>query len=126
MSMTDLVDLDLDLLDRLVVDRDGEPVARVDDVELELHDGTLVLTALLVGPEALGGRIGGRVGRWLADAGRRLRTDLAEPPRIPMGLVEELGDRIRLSVHREDLDFPRSEAWFRDHLVDRLPGREDT
>lgn len=123
MSMRDWMDLDLHLLDRQVVDVDGEPVARVDDVELTLGgDGSLELTALLVGPEALGARMGGRIGRWMADVGRRLRPDLAGPPRIPVDDVDEVTPFIRLSVHRDDLDLPRSEAWFRDHVVGRLPG----
>lgn len=121
--MRDRLDLDLHLLDRQVVDVDGEPVARVDDVELVLgEDGTLELTALLVGPEALGARMGGRLGQWMADVGRRLRPDLAEAPRIPVDAIDEVNPFIRLTVHRDDLDFPRSEAWFRDHVVGRLPG----
>lgn len=127
MSMPDHVDLDLHLLDRQVVDVEHQPVARVDDVELAVGaDGALRVTAVLVGPEALGPRLGGRLGRWVTNVGRRLRPELAEPPRIPIDLVEDLGGPVRLSVHRDDLDLPRSEAWFREHVVDRLPGSQRT
>lgn len=125
--MRDSLDLDLHLLDRQVVDRDGEPVVKVDDVEFTLDDdGTLRLTALLAGPEALGRRLGGRLGQWVAAVGHRLRPDLAEPPRIPIEDVAEIGDPIRLHAHRDELSFPRSEAWVRERVIDRLPGRERT
>lgn len=125
--MRDPLDLDLHLLDRQVVDRDGEPVVKVDDVEFTLgNDGELRLTALLAGPEALGRRLGGRLGLWVAAAGRRLRRGLAEPPRIPIEDVAEIADPIRLHLHRDDLSFPHSEAWVRERVVDRLPGRGRT
>lgn len=121
--MRDHLDLDLHLLDRQVVDCEDEPVAKVDDVEFTVDDeGRLRLTALLVGPEALGARLGGRLGQWVSDVGRRLRPDLSEPPRVPIEDVASLGEPIRLARHRDDYDFPRSEAWCRQHMIDRLPG----
>lgn len=123
--MREHLDLDLHLLDRQLVDRDGEPVAKVDDVEFRVDpDGRLRLVALLVGPEALGRRVGGRLGRWIGQLGQRLRPDLATPPRVAIEDVEEVGPQIRLRVHREDLDFPRSERFVRDHVIGRLPGAD--
>jgi hypothetical protein len=121
--MRDHLDLDLHLLDRQMVDCDDEPLAKVDDVEFTVDaHGQLRLTALLVGPERLGARLGGRLGQWVGDVGRRLRPDLADPPRVPIEDVASFGEPIRLVRHREDYDFPRSEAWFRQHVIDRLPG----
>ena len=56
--------VDFHLLDRQIVDIDGEPVGKVDDVELTLDPATgrLRVTALLSGQQVLGERIGGRVG----------------------------------------------------------------
>jgi hypothetical protein len=59
-----------DLLDRQIVDRDGVPVGKVDDVEFS-DDGRSV-TALLTGQRALGARFGGRLGRWITDTATRL------------------------------------------------------
>jgi hypothetical protein len=84
------------LLDRQILDVAGEPVGRVDDVELtEPEDGRPpVLTALLCGPTALGPRIGGRIGTWWLAIGRRLRArDDPCPNRIPITRSSRCGRR---------------------------------
>ena len=116
-----------DLLDRQILDRDGEPVGKVDDVELALAaDGTPYVAALLVGQQALGERIGGALGRWMADVARRLAPDRGRGPiRIPYDLVAELTSAVNLSVRRDVLPDPALETWLRDHLVARIPGATD-
>jgi sporulation protein YlmC with PRC-barrel domain len=127
-----VLDAQLHLLDRQVLDRDGIPVATVDDVELAPlpgtgagpgagpgtgtgpgpHDGgmpTLVITALLTGP-VLGTRMaGGRPpeSRWL---------------RIPWRLVTDVGTVVRLGTSGSDLDVTWTERWLRDHVIGRIPG----
>src|SRR5205085_5695760 len=70
----------LHLLDRQIVDVDGSFAGKVDDVELEESDegGVWHVTAILSGAGALGPRIGGRFGRFLAALNRRL-SDEATP-----------------------------------------------
>jgi sporulation protein YlmC with PRC-barrel domain len=116
-----------DLLDRQILDRDGEPVGKVDDVELDIDaDGTPYVTALLVGQQALGQRIGGRLGSWIAGTARRLSPDYDRGPiRIPYDLVSVLNSAVNLSVHRELLPDPPLESWLRDHLIGRIPGASD-
>ncbi|PWU61978.1 hypothetical protein DLE60_02790 [Micromonospora globispora] len=116
-----------DLLDRQILDRDGEPVGKVDDVELALDtDGTPYVAALLTGQQALGDRIGGGLGRWIADIARRLAPDRDRGPiRIPYDLVAELTSAVNLSVRREVLPDPPLETWLRDHLIARIPGATD-
>lgn len=116
-----------DLLDRQILDRDGEPVGKVDDVELALgEDGTPYVAALLVGQQALGDRMGGWLGRWLADVARRLAPDRERGPiRIPYDLVAELNSAVNLTVGRDLLPDPPLEVWLRDHLVARIPGATD-
>jgi sporulation protein YlmC with PRC-barrel domain len=116
-----------DLLDRQILDRDGEPVGKVDDVELDVDaDGTPYVAALLVGQHALGQRIGGRLGSWIAGTARRLSPDYHRGPiRIPYDLVSELNSAVNLSVHRELLPDPALESWLRDHLIGRIPGASD-
>ena len=66
-----------DLLDRQILDRDGQDVGKVDDVEFGLDEhGVPYLTALLVGPHALGPRLGGWLGRLVS--GVAANTDAAE------------------------------------------------
>jgi hypothetical protein len=114
------------LLDRQIFDVAGEPVGRVDDLELtEPEDGgPPVLTALLCGPTALGPRIGGRIGTWWLSVGRRLRArDDPYPNRIPITkvvMVERTG--ITLTVSRDVLDTDRLRDWARDKIVARIPG----
>jgi sporulation protein YlmC with PRC-barrel domain len=117
----------LHLLDRQILDRDGEPVGKVDDVELDIHDdGIPYVAALLVGQQALGQRIGGRLGAWIAGIARRLSPDYNPGPiRIPYDLVADVTSAVNLSVHREVLPDPALETWLRDHLIDRIPGASD-
>lgn len=114
----------LQLLDRQVVDRDGAPVGKVDDVELSYDDrGEARVSALLLGQEVLGDRIGGRLGRCIAGTARRLSGPGHRPPlRIGMDLVDEVGSAITLSVPRELLADPPLESWLSDHLIGRIPG----
>jgi sporulation protein YlmC with PRC-barrel domain len=116
-----------DLLDRQILDRDGEPVGKVDDVELDVDaDGGLYVSALLVGQQALGQRIGGRLGSWIAGTARRLSPDYDRGPiRVPYELVSGLNSAVNLSVRRELLPDPALETWLRDHLIGRIPGASD-
>lgn len=112
----------LRLLDRRVVDADGEPVGRVDDLAFACDtDGGPRLTSILMGPEALGARLGGVLGRIVAGAGR-LRPDGAAPPEVSIDDLDEVGPEVRLRGHRDELPFPRSEAWVREHIIGRIPG----
>jgi sporulation protein YlmC with PRC-barrel domain len=116
-----------DLLDRQILDSDGEPIGKVDDVELDRGpDGALRVSALLVGQQALGDRIGGRLGRWIAGAARRLSPDYERGPiRIPFDLVAQITSAVNLSVRRELLADPPLETWLREHLIGRIPGASD-
>lgn len=111
------------LLDRQIVDLDGRPVGKVDDVELTRDpDGTYRITALLVGQYVLAERIGGLVGRLLRTLARRRGGGAPEPLRITAEHVQRVGSDVRLSLRAELLDLPPSETWLRDTLIARIPG----
>jgi hypothetical protein len=113
------------LLDRQIVDRDGLPVGKVDDVELNrAGDGGLYVAALLTGEQALGERIGGVLGRWMAAAGRRVDLDRHGPRRIAYDLVASVESAVVLSVKRDLLPEPALETWLNEHLIGRIPGAE--
>jgi sporulation protein YlmC with PRC-barrel domain len=113
-----------DLLDRQIVDRSGEPVGKVDDVELTYDAaGTPYVSGLVLGQQALGRRMGGALGRWIAGAARRLSETPDRPPlRIGIDLVDKIDSAVHLSVERELLPDPPLETWLRDHLIGRIPG----
>jgi hypothetical protein len=118
------LDVHLRLLDRQVVDRDGQLVCKVDDLELELTErGEPYISAILVGPRALGPRLGGRLGRWVTSIADRLAADRgAGPLRISFGVVEDISEEIRLSLRREELDVEPLERWVDRYVIDRIPG----
>jgi sporulation protein YlmC with PRC-barrel domain len=67
----ELLHAGLDLLDRQIIDKDEELIGKIDDVELSDPQGGEPprITALLLGPQAHGQRLGGRLGRWVAKTG---------------------------------------------------------
>jgi sporulation protein YlmC with PRC-barrel domain len=113
-----------DLLDRQIIDKDDELVGKVDDVELSDTEAGEPprITALLLGPQAYGQRLGGRLGQWIAAIGARL-AGTNEPIRIPIEYVADFAVSIRLHVAAGELDrVERLDAWLRHHFIERIPG----
>jgi sporulation protein YlmC with PRC-barrel domain len=115
----------LELLDRQIVDCNGRMVGKVDDLELELPEepGALpVVVAILTGPGALAGHVGGSVGKWLAAVERRLNGPGPDPSRIGFSLVKSIGSGVEISSPREGLESNRGERWVRDVVIEKIPG----
>ena len=113
-----ILDAQLHLMDRQVLDHDGVPVTTVDDLEVsgpaldvEIERGTAppVITALLTG-SVLGTRIFG---------GRPPSSRLI---RIPWKDVADVGVVVRLGVKGGSLDASWVERWVRDKIIARIPG----
>jgi sporulation protein YlmC with PRC-barrel domain len=116
-------DLALHLLDRQVLDTAGRFVAKVDDVELVEREGQLYVAALLTGPQALGPRLGGLLGRWLVWLSAGLgRGDTSLPGRIGLELVTDIGPQITVARSRRELGVHVNEDRARAYLVSRIPG----
>jgi hypothetical protein len=116
-----VLDLNLHLLDRQVIDTEGLLVCKVDDLELEPgEDGALYVSAILVGPRALGRRIGGRLGRWITSIASRQAT--TPPPRVDISLVRDIGSAVTLDARRADLDLAPLDDWVDRHIISRIPG----
>jgi len=113
-----IIDAQLHLLDRQVLDADAVPITAVDDLELsdvpwgtKIPAGTAapVIENLLSGP-VLGTRIFG-----------------GKPPssrwhRIPWSSIAEFTTAIHLDTAGEGLDVTWPERWVRDHVIARIPG----
>lgn len=114
------------LLDRELIDSQGMPAGRVDDLELTVPGPgePPVLTALLCGPTAFGPRLGGRLGTWWQAIGRRLRpVTESYPNRIPAELLDHVGRlKITLLTRREHLDSYRFRQWTGEKIIGRIPG----
>ena len=118
-------DLALHLLDRQVVDTEGVAVGNVDDVELVApEDGSPpYVVALLTGPQALGPRLGGRLGEWVVFWSHALgRCAGDDPGRIGIELLTDLGSHVTVARSRAELGVHLNEDRVREYLVDRLPG----
>jgi hypothetical protein len=113
-----IVDAQLHLLDRQVLDSEGVPVTAVDDLELSdvpmdavLKRGTPapVIENLLAGPVLATRIFSGRPpsSRW---------------HRIPWSVITELGVAVRLGVPGNDLDVTWTERWISEHVIGRIPG----
>jgi sporulation protein YlmC with PRC-barrel domain len=122
-----VLDLHLHLLDRQVIDTDGRLVCKVDDLELELDEaGRPYVTAILVGPRALGPRLGGRLGRWFAAVAARLATpDRGDVPRIDFAHVTDIGSAVKLSRRHDEVDIAPLERWVDRYVIGRIPGSSD-
>lgn len=112
-----IIDAQLHLLDRQVLDVADVPIIAVDDLELTdvPFDTDLagvdppVIENLLSGP-VLGTRIfGGRPpsSRW---------------HRIPWKTITDLGIALHLDVRGDDLEVTWPERWVRDRVIGRIPG----
>jgi sporulation protein YlmC with PRC-barrel domain len=115
-------DLALHLLDRQIVDTDGDAVGNVDDVEIS-DDG--YVTALLVGPQALAPRLGGLLGQlvlFLSEGVSRRSTD--QPTRVGVELVTDYGSAITVARTREELGAHLNEDRLREYFIGRIPGAD--
>jgi sporulation protein YlmC with PRC-barrel domain len=116
----DPVDLADSLLDRQIAGEDGTVVGKVDDLELRERNGTYVVDALLVGPEALADRIDGPIGKLLRRIGRGFRTKA--PQRIPMNAIRQVEPTIVVTAAVAHATDSPSEDWLRRTIIDRIPG----
>jgi hypothetical protein len=111
------------LLDRQIVDRENSLVGKVDDLELiERPDGSLAVTALLLGPGALGPRLGGRLGEWMVAIWNRLHPDpVPVPGRIPVAELTSVSSAVHVRPTRRELRMEGFEFWADTVIVSRLP-----
>jgi len=117
--------LQLQLVDHQLVDRDGWLCGNIDDLELEVPDdgSTPYVSAILSGPAALAPRLGGRLGGWVARLHRTLHPDADPGPvRIPWSKVAHIGSHIQLAAKREEIGTNSTEAWLAEHVIGRIPG----
>jgi sporulation protein YlmC with PRC-barrel domain len=107
-----------DLVDKQLMDSQGERITKVAGVEVEPREGARpVVRALLVGSEPLARRIGPHLGRLIEriTGGRR-------EIRIRWEWIEDTGPDVKLSVPASATGATRTEDWVREKIIDKLPG----
>jgi hypothetical protein len=116
----------LHLLDRQIVDRDGVPVAKVDDLEFAepAEAGDLpILTDILCGQAALARRFNRRLGRGVELLRRVLDpTDEPGPARISFGVVIDIGPQLTIALERDQVAVTTVDRWLAREIVARIPG----
>ena len=120
--------LRIEILDQQVVDREGLPFGRVDDVELDLSLAPEMeprVTRLLCSQEVLGERLGGLTGALLARSARRLRAESRAGFAFRPVDVAAWVPVVRLRSRLADLDAAPLERWLGDRVVRHLPGASD-
>jgi sporulation protein YlmC with PRC-barrel domain len=91
------MDLVHDLLDKLVVDRHGREIGRVDSIVLEMREnGPPRVAAIEIGPAVLAQRVQPVLGRWIRGLEYALGIADGRPLRIPFGDILDARDRIKV------------------------------
>lgn len=107
-----------DIIDSQLETHDDVEISRVADIEAELHDdGRLVLTHLVVGPQALARRAASPLHSFF----RFLLRDRFEH-RIAISDVEYFGPTLRLKDNARDYKVGQSERWIAKHILHWIPG----
>jgi sporulation protein YlmC with PRC-barrel domain len=114
------MDLVRDVLDKQLVDHEGEKMGRADGIALEIRDGAPPrVDALELGFVVLAGRIHPRVekirSRWSVRKTARYQ--------IPWSQVQEVRPHeVQIDVRVLDTPAYDWELWLRDKVIRRLPG----
>ena len=107
-----------DILDSQLETSDHVEIGRVADIAVELQDdGTLIITHVITGPQALAGRVSLR----LKALFRFVLHDHFEH-RIPMSEIKEFGPTLYLRGKADQYTVGQSERWLADHILRWLPG----
>jgi hypothetical protein len=112
-----VLDAQLHLLDRQVLDREGLPVTAVDDIELS--DIPLGTDLAGIEPPVIENLLAGAV------LGTRLfggRTPDSHWHRIPWSDISQVAVAIHLEADADDYDLSWSEQWVRERIIGRIPG----
>jgi hypothetical protein len=120
----------LDLLDRELIDSNGERCGKVDDLELTVPEGfpegtAPVVGAILTGPGALGDRLWGWPGRVARVMWRRISPNPAgRRGKVLLEAVERIDSDIHLNISVNEAGLYDRERWA-EHFISRIPGSQD-
>ncbi|MCC3762109.1 hypothetical protein K3N28_03360 [Glycomyces sp. TRM65418] len=120
----EIVDLLTDIIDREIVDPEGVPLGRVDDLELRSRDdGRTEVVALLTGTVALEPRLP----RWaltLIRASARLTGGPDDPRRIPIEAITKVDTVVSITAAAAAAAASPSEERLKRKIIGRIPGAD--
>lgn len=112
-----------DLLDKQLVDREGEPLGRVDGIVMTYDaDAAPRITHLELGAQTLARRLPRPFRGALAWLGHRLSPRGSQPYRIEVSRIIQLGRTIEIDIDGTRSAARETERWVRDHIISRIPG----
>ncbi len=107
-----------DILDSQLETSDKHSIGRVSDIEGEWQeDGTLIITYLVIGPQALAGR----VAEPLRACIRFFLRDRFDN-RVPLSDVENFGPTLQLRKTAAEYAVGQTDAWIANHILRWIPG----
>src|SRR3569623_1961795 len=111
------------LLDKQLVDRDGEPLGRGDGIVMTYSaDEPPRITHFELGAQTLARRLPRPFQGMLAWLGRRLSPRGSSPYRIEVNRIIQLGRTIKIDIDGSRSAARETERWVRDHIISRIPG----
>jgi hypothetical protein len=115
-----------DVLDKLLLDKEGIPLGRADGILLSMtgeHSQPEVVQ-LEVGLRTLARRLGRPWRAIVATISRLLGIRWKRSVRVPWSKVERVAKEVTLNVAAEKSPLLVREHWLRDRVIRRLPGNE--
>ena len=108
-----------DIADGLLESADGVPLGRVADIEIDLDgNGEARLVRVIIGPEALAGRVSSHLRRpasYLLRGRHEHSLDMAE--------IADFGPTLHLRQEADRYEVGRGEAWLVEHVLRFIPGK---
>jgi hypothetical protein len=112
-----------DLLDKQLIDRNGEPIGRVDGIVMSYSaEAPPRITHFELGARTLARRLPRPIRGVLDALARRLTLRGERPYRIESSRIVNLGRRISIDIDGARSTATDTERWVRDHIVSRIPG----
>jgi len=118
-----MIRLIAEVLDKQVVDLNGEKAGRVDGMILELRDGMPPrVVAIEISPITLLARFNRRLSHWYAGHDGRFGYGRGAPYRIPWKTLTRSKLSIKLDRAVGDTPIDALEDWLRAKIIERIPG----
>src|SRR5690242_19078486 len=113
-----------DVLDKLMVDRNHDPLGRVDGIILVIRGDNSPprLAQLEAGIPTLTRRLSPGLSRALHRFSIRCGIHWKRPVRVDWKRVDSVGKELKLNLSAAHSPLLRRERWLRDHVIRKVPG----